>query len=189
MLMALLAGAQPERPILSLPQLPDGRPAGQLAASSWFPELAASSWFPELAASYALTDPVTSTLLLPLVANGYTHPPQQPWTGEIVDTYPNCTLTRLFGYVLNPSGGLVGDVWVHYWADGWDGAWARSSWAQMGDHNWDGTLDNRPREVLWYACVVPERKSWDCQSNIVEAPTSANCQTGIQVYRIDFRQN
>ncbi len=65
----------------------------------------------------------------------------------------------------------------------------RSSWEATGDHNWDGTLDNRPREVLWYACVVPEKKSWDCQSNTVEAPTSANCEKGIQVYHIDFRQN
>jgi len=137
--------------------------------------------------SNPFTGPTTATALLPIMVNGY--PPPYPWTGEIVATYPNCTLTRLFGFILDQHDEPVGDVWVHYWADGWDGAWAKSSWEQTGDHNWDGTLDNRPRQVVWYACVVPEKKRWECQSNTVEAPTSANCQKGIQVYHIDFLQN
>lgn len=138
-------------------------------------------------AGNAFTGSIAATAFLPVLVNGY--PPSYPWTGEIVATYPNCTLTRLFGFVLNQYDEAVGDVWIHYWADNYDGDWDKSSWVAAGDHNWDGTLDNRPRDVLWYACVVPEKKSWDCQSNIVEAPTSDNCRTGIQVYRIDFRQN
>lgn len=83
----------------------------------------------------------------------------------------------------------MGDVWIHIWPDNFDGIWYKSSWNATGDHNWDGALDNRPRQVLWYARVVPEKKSWGCQSNTVEAPTSANCQKGIQTYHIDFRQH
>jgi hypothetical protein len=137
--------------------------------------------------SIHLTLPITSTALLPVMVNGY--PPAYPWTGEIVATYPNCTLTRLFGFVLNQYGEPEGDVWVHYWADNYDGAWDRSSREVTGDHNWDGTLDIRPRQVVWYACIVPGKNSWDCQSNTVVAPTSTNCETGIQVYQIDFRRN
>ena len=133
------------------------------------------------------TGSITATALLPILVNGY--PPSYPWTGEIVATYPNCTLIRLFGFVLNQYDEPVGDIWVHIWADNFEGYWKKSSWEVIGDNNWDGTVDNRPRDVLWYACVVPEKKSWDCQSNTVEAPTSDNCETGIQVYHIDFRQN
>ncbi len=46
------------------------------------------------------------------MVNGY--PPPYAWTGEIVATYPNCSLTRLFGFVLNQYGEPEGDVWVHY---------------------------------------------------------------------------
>ena len=137
--------------------------------------------------SNPITDSVTSTAMLPIALKG--QPPAYPSTREIVATYPNCTLTRLFGFVLNQYGEPQGDIWVHYWADNYDGDWDKSSWEAIGDHNWDGTLDNRPRQVLWYACVVPEKKSWDCQSNTVEAPTSANCETGVQVYHINFTLN
>jgi hypothetical protein len=145
---------------------------------------------PEARTGLEFTDPMTFTVLLPLTVQGHVYPPPPlPWRGEVVATYPNCTLTRLFGYVLDQNQELVGDVWVHYWADNWDGRWVKSSWDSKGDHNWDGTVDIRPREVLWYACVAPNKNSWDCLSNRVDAPTSADCENGIQVYQIDFHQN
>ena len=45
----------------------------------------------------------------------------------------NCGLTRVFGFTLDRAGNLAGDIWVHYWADGWDGAWAKSQWTAFGE--------------------------------------------------------
>jgi hypothetical protein len=150
----------------------------------------AGARLPGLQASLTITDPVTRTALLPLVMRGYTPP---PWIGAITDRYQNCFLTRLFGFTLDQEGEPVGDVWVHYWANEDTTFWTKSSWEPFGSGpddsgNWDGVLDSRPRSVVWYACVVPEKRSWDCESNVVEAETSANCNKGYQVIAIDFRQ-
>ncbi len=123
--------------------------------------------------------------------------PQFAWNGQVSNTMANCGLTRVFGFTLDRSGGLAGDVWVHYWADGWEGAWAKSQWTDFGagtpwkgdEGNWDGTIWNGPREGVWHVCVVPSEGSWDCVSNTVDAHTDTNCTTGIQVVHITFQQN
>jgi hypothetical protein len=128
-----------------------------------------------------------------------TTPPQPrfPWTGQVSNTMQNCGLTRVFGFILDSNGGLAGDQWIHYWADGWDGAWAKSQWTDFGagtpwkgdEGNWDGTIDNRVREGVWHVCVVSEEKSWPCISNTVDAATSFDCTTGFQVIHITFKKN
>ena len=123
--------------------------------------------------------------------------PQFAWNGQVSNTMPNCGLTRVFGFTLDRSGGLAGDVWVHYWADGWEGAWAKSQWTDFGagtpwkgdEGNWDGTIWNGPREGVWHVCVVSSEGSWDCVSNTVDARTDTNCTSGIQVVHITFQQN
>jgi hypothetical protein len=95
---------------------------------------------------------------------------------------------------------LAGDIWIHYWTDGWNGAWAQSSWVEdpgqswIGDEkNWDGFLKDYPVTGTWYACVVPEDGNWDCVSNKMTLQTVAEpCAPdsgGIQVVRIVFQQN
>jgi hypothetical protein len=109
----------------------------------------------------------------------------------------NCGLTRLFGFTLDSNGGLAGDIWVHYWADGWNGAWAKSLWTDFGagtswkgdEGNWDGMIDNRPRDGVWHVCIVPDEGSWDCVSNTVDAGTSFDCEAGSQVVHITFTKN
>jgi hypothetical protein len=144
-----------------------------------------------------LTTPITFTYFLPSAINGPAPaPPGGIWTGQIVDTFSNCGLTRLFGFVLDQYGDLVGDIWVRYWADGWEGAWARSRWEPFGmntpwkgdEGNWDGVLDTRPRQELWHVCVVPGEGSWTCLSNEVDAVTSYDCHNNIQIVVIDFQQ-
>jgi hypothetical protein len=106
-------------------------------------------------------------------------------------------VTRLFGFTLDSNGGLAGDVWVHYWADNWPGAWAKSVWYDFGagtpwkgdEGNWDGTIDAKPRDGVWYVCVVAGEGSADCVSNVVAVTTSSNCETGNQVYHMTFRRN
>lgn len=123
--------------------------------------------------------------------------PQFPWSGEVTNTLQNCGLTRVFGFTLANNGALAGDIWVHYWADGWEGDWAKSGWTDFGagtswqgdEGNWDGTIDTRARDGVWHVCVTAEDESWDCISNIVDAATSSNCETGIQVVHITFRKN
>jgi hypothetical protein len=142
---------------------------------------------------------VTGTVqtYLPYIARSYagdefTH----LWQGEITGQLPNCGLTRVFGYTLDQDGGLAGDVWVHVWADGWDGLWAKSLWIDYGggtpwigdDGNWDATIDTHPRSGVWHVCIVPGQATWDCLSNLVEAVTSADCQNGVQVVQITFRR-
>jgi hypothetical protein len=122
--------------------------------------------------------------------------PTYAWRGEIDFTLQNCGLTRVFGFTLDRSNGLAGDVWVHYWADGWEGAWAKSQWTDFGagtswkgdEGNWDGTIDVGPREAVWHVCVVPDQGSWSCQSNTVDAATNYDCDTGVQVVHITFTQ-
>jgi hypothetical protein len=120
--------------------------------------------------------------------------PAFPWSGEVTNTFTNCGLTRVFGHTLDTNGALAGDIWVHYWADGWDGAWALSTWFDKGafagdEHNWDGTIDVGPRQNTWRICIAPEEGSWDCISNTVNAATNFDCQTGTQVVHITFRKN
>ncbi len=122
--------------------------------------------------------------------------PKFAWYGQIDNRLQNCGLTRVFGFTLDSAGGLAGDIWVHYWADGWEGAWAKSLWTDFGagtswtgdEGNWDGTIDIHPREGVWHVCVVPSQGSWDCISNIVDAATNYDCNTGTQVVHITFRK-
>jgi len=125
--------------------------------------------------------------------------PQFAWTGQVSNTTDNCGLTRVFGFTLDQQGGLAGDIWVHYWGDGWDGAWAKSQWTDFGagtswkgdEGNWDGTIDNKVRANTWHICVVPEQGSWSCISNTVDATTTFECApgVGINVVHITFRKN
>ena len=120
--------------------------------------------------------------------------PRFAWRGQVDYGLPNCALTRLYGHTLEPSGALAGGVWVHYWADGWNGAWAASTFNDRGafkgdEHNWDGTIDNKMREGVWHVCVVPDEGSWDCVSNTVDAATNFDCETGPQVVHITFQKN
>jgi len=124
--------------------------------------------------------------------------PQFAWNGQVSNTMTNCGLTRVFGFTLDRNGGLAGDIWVHYWADGWEGAWAKSLWTDFGagtswkgdEGNWDGVIwPNGPREGVWHVCVVPSEGSWDCVSNTVDAATNTDCTSGIQIVHITFRQN
>jgi len=122
--------------------------------------------------------------------------PQFPWRGEVVNSLQNCGLTRVFGFTLAQNAALAGDVWVHYWADGWDGAWAKSQWTDFGagtswkgdEGNWDGTIDVKPRDGVWHVCVVSGEGKWDCISNTVDARTSFDCKAGVQVVQITFRK-
>jgi hypothetical protein len=122
--------------------------------------------------------------------------PQFAWTGQIDYGLDNCALTRVFGHTLERSGALAGNVWVHYWADGWDGAWAKSDFVDKGafkgdEHNWEGVIDNKVRQNTWHICVVPEQGSWNCISNTVDASTTFDCTpgTGVNVVHMTFRKN
>jgi hypothetical protein len=138
------------------------------------------------------------SVYLPLFVRDYPPPPSSgSWTGEVTNMFHNCALTRLFGYTLDRNGDLLGDVWVRYWADGWEGAWARSLWYDFGagtswrgdEGNWDGVLDTRPRGVTWHVCIVPAQGSWDCISSQLDVTTSLDCINEYQVYHITFRQD
>jgi hypothetical protein len=126
--------------------------------------------------------------------------PQFAWRGTVAGTFPNCGWTGFIGLTLASNGAVAGDIWVHYWADGWNGDWALSSWsvdkgyAGEGDEkNWDGAIANYARPGTWYACVVAERGSWDCISDKMTAITVQEPCTpgseGIQAVRIVFQQN
>lgn len=127
--------------------------------------------------------------------------PQYPWRGTIAGTFSNCGWTGVFGHTLDSNGGLAGDIWVHYWADGWEGDWALSSWvenagtAAKGDEkNWDGTFaSNYARAGVWYACVAPSDGSWDCISPrmtiVTVAEPCAPDSGGIQVAYVVFQKN
>ncbi len=127
-------------------------------------------------------------------------PPQFPWRGQVVGTFANCALTRVMGLTLDRNGGIAGDIWIHFWADGWDGAWARSTWGVNEGYpglddssNWDGVLATYAKDGTWYVCVVPGEGSWDCISTRVTAQTVAGpCAPdsgGVQIVRIVFQQN
>ena len=131
-----------------------------------------------------------------------THTPelQFAWTGEVSNTFDNCARTRVFGFVLDRNGNLAGNVWLHFWADGWTGMWTQSSSTEFGadtplqgdEGNWDGPIDNsKVRQNTWHVCIVPEEGSWTCISNTVDATTTLDCTpaTGVQEVQITFRQN
>lgn len=118
----------------------------------------------------------------------------------MVNTFPNCALTRLMGLTLDRNGGIAGDIWVHFWADGWDGAWTASRWAVDEGYpglddssNWDGVLDIYPKAGTWHVCLVPAEGRWDCISTTFTAQTVAEPCTpdsgGVQIVRIVFQQN
>jgi hypothetical protein len=123
--------------------------------------------------------------------------PRFAWDGTVTGQLQNCGLTRLFGFTLDSNGGLAGDIWIHYWASGWDGAWAKSLWTDFGagttwagdEGNWDGVIYNAPRDGVWNSCVVPSEGSWDCVSNVVAVESSSDCESGFQVFHITFRKN
>ena len=118
----------------------------------------------------------------PTATPSFTPWPTEPtslWKGKLLATYPNCGSTGLFGKVRSPAGNPIGDVWVHYWADGWDGAWAKSEGDYRGeaaDRNWDGLLDIRPKPGHWYAAIVAAEGSREYLSNTVEVDTSGHCE-------------
>ena len=149
---------------------------------------------PEVRASPALTD--TWQILLPYASRNYLSDGTSTWLGQILDQWSNCGLTRVFGHTLDQNGDLIGDIWVHYWGEGWEGDWARSLWFDFGqgtpwpgdDGNWDGTIDTRPRDGVWHVCVAEGDESWTCISNIVDAVTSSDCISGVQVVRVTFRR-
>lgn len=123
--------------------------------------------------------------------------PQFAWSGSVTNQLQNCGLTRVFGFTLASNGALAGDIWVHYWADGWEGDWAKSQWTDFGagtswkgdEGNWDGTIDNMARDGVWHVCVTDDDNSWSCISNTVDVQSSSNCESGMQVFHITFRKN
>lgn len=95
--------------------------------------------------------------------------PELEWSGEILGTFYNCGMTRVFSFTWETSGHLAGDVWVHYWSNDWAGGWAKSLWYDFGastswkgdEGNWEAILDKkRPREGVWHVVVVPSQNSF-----------------------------
>jgi hypothetical protein len=126
--------------------------------------------------------------------------PKRPWKGDVRGSAPNCDYTQIEGLALNSGGGLQGNVWIHYWTDGWEGAWAHSSptGSQSGlgtnvEKNWDAFITDYPRSGTWYVCVVADTGSWDCISNQLDVTTSASpCEPGsrgVQLVYIIFQRN
>lgn len=126
--------------------------------------------------------------------------PQFPWRGVPAGTFSNCGLTSWMGLTLDRSGGVAGDVVIHHWTDGWDGAWAVSEWVvnegypgEGDEKNWDGIINNHAVDGTWYACVVSQPGSWDCLSNtMVFTSVSYPCEPdsgGVQIFRVVFQQN
>ena len=126
--------------------------------------------------------------------------PQFPWRGVPAGTFSNCGLTAWMGLTLDRNGGVAGDVIIHHWTDGWDGAWAVSEWVvnpgypgEGDEKNWDGLINNRAVDGTWYACVVPQLGSWDCISNkMVFTSVSNPCEPdsgGVQIMRVVFQKN
>ena len=125
--------------------------------------------------------------------------PQYPWKGTPAGTFSNCGLTAWMGLTLDRNGGVAGDVVIHHWTDGWDGAWAVSEWVvnpgypgEGDEKNWDGLINNRAVDGVWYACVVSQPGSWDCLSDkMVFTSVSTPCEPdsgGVQIMRVVFQQ-
>jgi hypothetical protein len=118
----------------------------------------------------------------------------------VAGTFANCALTRVMGLTLDRNGGIAGDIWVHWWAEGWDGGWGKSTWGVNeglpgldDSSNWDGVLDTYAKAGTWKVCVVPAEGSWECISTTVTAQTvtepCAPESGGVQIVRIVFQQN
>ena len=101
---------------------------------------------------------------------------------------------------MDRGGGIAGDIWIHFWADGWEGAWTRSTWAVNEGYeglddssNWDGVLATSPKGGTWYMCVVPAEGNWECVSATVSVQTvgepCAPDSGGAQIVRVVFQQN
>jgi len=124
----------------------------------------------------------------------YPTEPTSLWKGTLIATWVNCGSTGLFGKVRGPAGDPIGGVWVHYWADGWDGAWAESKsdyWGEAGDRNWDGLLANFPKAGRWHAAIAAGEGSHEYLSNTVTADTSDFCEGhgASQWIEIEFVRN
>jgi hypothetical protein len=126
--------------------------------------------------------------------------PKNPWKGAVRGAAPNCDYTQIEGLALDSGGGLEGNVWIHYWTDGWEGAWAHSSpsSSQSGlgtnvEKNWDAFITDHPRAGTWYVCVVADTGNWDCISNQLDVTTTAApCapgSRGVQIVYIIFQRN
>jgi hypothetical protein len=141
--------------------------------------------------------PPTGTPLPPPPTPTFTLEPTSPtsmWIGRLLSTAVNCGSTGLYGKVRGPGGGPIAGVWVHYWADGWEGAWAQSEpeyWGEAGDRNWDGLLGDGPRAGTWHAAVVAAEGSGEMLSNTVSVDTSGFCegQGAAQWAEIEFVRN
>jgi hypothetical protein len=123
--------------------------------------------------------------------------PQIAWRGEVTNRFPNCGLTRVFGFTFDQNGGLAGDVWIHGWWEGDAGIWAKSEWTAFGtgtswqgdEGNWDWVINWYPQAGTWNVCVVPNAGSTNCISDRISVVTDTDCRSGTQVYRITFRRN
>jgi len=141
--------------------------------------------------------PPTNTPRPPAPTPTFTPRPPEPsmlWRGKLMSTSVNCGSTGLYGHVKGYSGEPMGDVWVHYWADGWDGAWTKTkdNYDDLGgDRNWDGLLDTKPKGGPWHAAIVPSEGSTQNLSNIVDLQTSSFCegQGAAQWGEIDFQRS
>ncbi|MFC2029563.1 tetratricopeptide repeat protein [Chloroflexota bacterium] len=123
--------------------------------------------------------------------------PEFPWTGGVGYTLSNCGVTLLKGFTLDRNDHMLGDIWLHYWAEGFEGAWTQSEWTDPGintsyagdERNWEFAIDGYAKAGVWRVCIVPFYGETNCLSNTVSAATSANCETEIQVVHVVFRQN
>ena len=120
--------------------------------------------------------------------------PTSLWIGKLLGTEVNCGSTGLYGKVRGPGGSPIAGVWVHYWASGWEGAWAESEadfWGDPGDRNWDGLLGDGARAGTWQVAIVAAEGSNELLSNTVTVDTSSICegQGAAQWAQIEFVRN
>lgn len=112
--------------------------------------------------------------------------------------YANCALTEVYGLTLDSGGGLAGDVWIHWWTDGFNGFWTQSEWVTSGGseaakRNWDGFIKDYPINGTWYVCVVPDDGATNCLSKRMDvamvAEPCAPESGGVQSVQISFQKN
>jgi hypothetical protein len=152
---------------------------------------------PTMTATFTRTPrPPTRTPLPPPPTPTFTPRPTEAsslWKGRLLATNVNCGSTGVFGKVRGPSGNPIGGIWVHYWTDGWDGAWAKTSsdYTGEGDRNWDGLIDVRPKAGKWRVAVVASDGSQQNLSNVVTVDTADFCegQGAAQWGEIEFVRN
>jgi hypothetical protein len=152
---------------------------------------------PTITATFTRTPrPPTRTAQPPPPTPTFTPRPTEAaslWKGRLLSTNVNCGSTGLYGKVRGTSGNPIGGIWVHYWADGWNGAWAKTSgdYTGEGDRNFDGLLDVRPKAGKWHIAVVASEGSTQPLSNEVSVDTSSFCegQGASQWGEIEFVRN